>query len=301
MSSLIPHTTLEQWRVLQAVIDSGGFARAAELLNRSQSSISYTLSRLQQQLPLPILEQRGRNTVLTEAGEILLRRSRGLLEEAQKLERLADSMAAGWEAEIALAVELVFPPKILFAALRAFTEGCGEQSREVRLQLIESVLSGTDEALFSGEVDLVISARIPPGFLGRPLLTVDFVAVAQRDHPLHQLGRTLTMADLQAARQLVVRDSGLSRSQDIGWLGAEQRWTVSHMKTSIDAVKQGLGFAWLPEAQIEEELASGELLPLELREGGRHSGQLYLIYADYDSAGPAVRELAQLLEGLCKG
>jgi len=40
----IPRTTLEQWRVLQAIVEYGGFAQAAEALHRSQSSISYTIS-----------------------------------------------------------------------------------------------------------------------------------------------------------------------------------------------------------------------------------------------------------------
>ena len=46
----VPRVTLEQWRTLQAVIDSGGFAQAAEVLHRSQSSVSYTVARMQEQL-----------------------------------------------------------------------------------------------------------------------------------------------------------------------------------------------------------------------------------------------------------
>ncbi len=38
-----PRVTLDQWRTLQAVVDHGGFAQAAEALHRSQSSISYTV------------------------------------------------------------------------------------------------------------------------------------------------------------------------------------------------------------------------------------------------------------------
>ena len=294
----LARTTLEQWQVLQAVIDHGGFAQAAEALHRSQSSISYTLSRLQEQLPVAVLETRGRRTVLTEAGEELLRRSRGLTEEAAKLERLAASLGQGWEAELRLAVEAIFPSDILFAAMREFTAQCSGQ--ELRMQLIESVLSGTDEALFSGRVDLVISGRVPPGFVGEPLLVVDNLAVAHPNHPLHRTGAALRIEDLKSQRQLVVRDSGKARSQDVGWLGAEQRWTVSHIKTAIDAVKQGLGFAWLPELAISEELRSGVLKPLPLAEGGRERAQLYLIHADRDSIGPGQRELAAILQRRCQ-
>ena len=40
-------TTLDQWRALQAVVDFGGYAQAAEQLFRSQSTISYTVAKLQ--------------------------------------------------------------------------------------------------------------------------------------------------------------------------------------------------------------------------------------------------------------
>lgn len=299
MAYPFPRVTLEQWRILQAVVDHGGFAQAAEALSRSQSSVSYAIKNLQEQLPVPVLTQSGRKAELTEAGELLLRRARGLLREAQSIERLAANLAAGWESEIRLATEIVFPPERLLRALQRFADGCREHRREVRVQLIESVLSGTDEALLTRAADLVITARIPPGFLGQPLMTVEFLPVAHRDHPLHQLGRELTQQDLMAQRQIVVRDSGLSRKQDAGWLGAEQRWTVSHLKTSIQALSLGLGFAWVPVEHIRGELASGLLKPLPLAEGGSRRAELYLVFADPDSAGPGTRALAETLMSVC--
>lgn len=50
-------TTLEQWYLLDAVVNEGSFALAAEKNNRSQSSLSYQLSLLQQRLGLTLLQQ----------------------------------------------------------------------------------------------------------------------------------------------------------------------------------------------------------------------------------------------------
>lgn len=296
MTLKIPRVSLEQWAALQAVIDYGGFAQAAEALNKSQSSISYAIRKLQEQVPVPVLVQSGRRAVLTEAGEVLLRRARTLLDQAHSLERLAAGLAQGWESEVRLAVEIVFPPDLLLKSLGRFATDC----RASRVQLLESVLSGTNEALLSGEVDLVITAQVPPGFLGSPLLLIEFLAVAHPDHPLHKLGRPLTHHDLAGHRQLVVRDTGLRRKQDAGWLGAEERWTVSHLQTSIRAIRQGMGFAWLPRPHIEQELAAGTLKALPLTEGGLRRAQLYLVFADRDSAGPATHELARLLTESCQ-
>ena len=58
-----PRVTLDQWRTLQAVVDHGGFAQAAEALHRSQSSVSYTVARMQDQLGVPLLRIDGRRAV----------------------------------------------------------------------------------------------------------------------------------------------------------------------------------------------------------------------------------------------
>jgi DNA-binding transcriptional LysR family regulator len=287
----LPRTSLEQWAVLAAIVDEGGFAAAGEALDRSQSAVSYAVQQLQAELPVALTEPRGRRTMLTEAGATLLRRARAVLAEVESLEALAQSLAQGWEGEIRVAVDIVFPPALLYEALGAFGPVC----RSTRVEVLESVLSGTTEALLKREVDLAIVGQLPPGFLGTRLLAVEFVPVAHRDHALHALGRPVTLADLKGERQIVVRDSGTKRRLDAGWLGAEQRWTVSHVKTSIEMLKHGLGFAWIPREHIRAELASGVLAPLPLADGGSRVVELYLVYADRDGAGPATRELARLI------
>ena len=119
-------------------------------------------------------------------------------------------------------------------------------------------------------------------------------AAAHPDHPLHQLGRELTLQDLRKHRHLVIRDTG-SRRQSGSWLGAEQSWTVSHKATSIHAAVMGLGFAWFAEDTVRGELERGVLKPLPLREGGERWADLYLVFADRDYAGPGALRLAALI------
>ena len=65
-------TTLDAWEILQTVVQLGGFAPAAEKLNRSQSTISYAIGRLQDQLGVRLFEIHGRKAQLTELGRVLL-------------------------------------------------------------------------------------------------------------------------------------------------------------------------------------------------------------------------------------
>lgn len=286
-----PRITLDQWRAFQAVVDHGGYAQAAEALSKSQSTLSYAVQKLEHLLGVKVLVVEGRKAQLTEVGEVLLRRSRQLVDAALQLERVAGSLGQGVEPVISLAVEVIFPYDELLCLLAGFSE----RHPETRVELAEVVLSGGHDLMLEGKVDLLVSSLVPPGFVGEPLMLVPFNCVASPDHPLHQLERELTLEDLKQYRQIVTRDSGVQRRFSVSWLEAEQRWTVSNLSTAIKALAQGLGFAWVPSGHIEAELAQGALKPLPLREGGVRSAQLYLIYRDRDSAGPATRCMVELL------
>ena len=287
----IPHISLEQWRALITVVDAGGYAQAAEVLHKSQSAVTYAVQKIEQQLGVKAFEIQGRKAVLTPTGHMLYRRALALVSEAGDLEKAARTLSAGWEAEIGLAVEILFPTWLLIDCLARF----GEESPQTRVEVIESVLGGTPEALLKGQAELAISPRIPPGFAGDPLMTMQIVAVAAPGHPLHQLGRELTYRDLRGHRHLTVRDTGAHRDRQAVSVEVEKRWTVSHLATAIEAVTRGHGFSWFPVERIRDELEAGTLKPLPLREGLEKKVELYLILADPDFAGPGVRRLAEIL------
>jgi DNA-binding transcriptional LysR family regulator len=184
--------------------------------------------------------------------------------------------------------------RALLAVVDAGGYAQAAEQPQTRIELYETVLSGTEEALLQRKVDLAICSRVPPGFAGDPLIRMRFVAAAHPDHPLHQLGRELTLQDLREHRHLVIRDSGSQRRSG-SWVGAEQTWTVSHKATSIHAACMGLGFAWFPGDTIRNELEHGLLKPLRLREGSERSVELYPLFADRDYAGSGALRLAQLI------
>jgi len=285
-----PRIGLEQWRTLIAVVDAGGYAQAAEALHKSQSAVTYAVQKLEAVLDVKAFEMQGRKAVLTPTGQLLYRRARALLDEAGGLEKAARSLAAGWEPEIRVAVEVLFPTWLILECLDRF----GAEAPDTRIELLESVISGTQEAMVSGYATLAIAGRIPPGFSGDALIRLRLVPAASPQHPLHHLQRKVTLKDLRAHRQLVVRETGQTREART-LVEATQRWTVSNMSTSIIAARAGYGYAWLPEYKIRDELAAGTLRALPLREGGERFAELYLVYADRDAAGPGTLRLAEII------
>lgn len=285
-----PKISLEQWRCLVAVVDAGGYTQAATLLHKSQSAVTYGVQKLEQLLGVKALAVIGRKAQLTTSGEVLYRRAKALLDEAGALEGAAGKLAVGWESEIRLAVEIIFPTWMLLQCFARFAE----EQPQTRVELYETVLSGTEEALLERSVDLAICSRVPAGFGGDPLMRLRFLPMAHPQHPLHQLGRELTLQDLRQHRHLIIRDTGSQRRSG-SWVGAEQSLTVSHKATSIHAAGMGLGFAWFPEDTVRGELERNELKPLPLREGAERWGELYLVFADRDYAGRGALRLADLI------
>ena len=286
-----PHVTLEQWRALAAVVDAGGYAQAAERLHKSQSALTYAVQKIEAQLGVEAFTIQGRKAVLTPTGQLLYRRALALLDDAAGAERAAKALSAGWEAEIRIAAEILFPTWLLLHCLDRF----GTESPHTRIEVIESVLGGTGEALLQRQADLAISPQVPPGFSGAPLMRIRGIPVAHPGHPLHHKDRKLTLRDLRAYRHLIVRDSGTRRDGRALSLEVEQRWTVSSMSTSILAARMGYGFAWFAEDLIRDELAAGTLKPLPIAEGVERFGDLYLIVADPDAAGPGTLRLATII------
>jgi len=305
----IPRISLEQWAAFKAVVDEGSFALAADALNKSQSSISYAISRLNDQLPRPVLRQEGRRAVLTEEGRVMYRRASQLLQHAEETEDFARQQAQGQEAEVTVALDALLDVRRILPALEAVST----HYPFTRVRILETSLSGTQEALLQKQADIVIGSQLPVGFLGTPVRQVRMIPVAHPDHPLFHRDVSAIkircqeagaqpdpLADpdgihdreLQVYRQIVLRDSGQKRQQDAGWLGSEQRWTVSHFSTSLKILRSGLAFAFVPYDWVEDDLKAGRLRQLPLAIGGERLIELYLVLASKEAAGPVTRRLA---------
>ena len=283
-----PRITLEQWRALQAVVEAGGYAQGAELIHKSQSTVTYAVQKIERLLGVRAFGLQGRKAVLTEAGQVLYRRARMLLEEAALLERGAAAMAADWQPELSIAVEVIFPTWLLLQSLEEFAR----ERPETRIEIYETVLAGTRELLDEGRVDFAIGSD-RAGIEGELLMRVSAVPVASPGHALHRLGRALTARDLKRHRRILIRDTAIRREREVA--GVETRWTVSNKATAIRALAMGLGYAWMMEDTIREELRSGALVPLPLANRVERGGNIHLAFSDPEFPGRDAVRLAEII------
>ena len=202
-------TTLEQWSLLERVVEAGSFAKAAEETHRSQSSVSYNLSLLQERLGVALLVPEGRRAVLTPAGELLLNQVKPLLKAFSYVETRAATLRNGMRTRLDLVVDSIFPRRRLFAILRQFQQ----QYPQTQVRLTE-VLENTRDDAINDEADvMVLTRRQDMTGLGEWLMNIDFVAVAHHQHPLFHLDAPLN--DDMRGRSFRLRTASPPRARPV--------------------------------------------------------------------------------------
>lgn len=277
-------STIEQWRMFKAVADFGGFQQAADHIHKSQSTVHHAVSKLEDVLGVTLIEVQGRKTRLTQVGEQLLRRVNYLLAEAERFENVAQNLKQGVESRLTVAVDEAFPKDVLYQSLVAVSD----EFPLVHMEVIETILTGANELLNKGMADIAISPFTLANELSEDICRINFIAVCGAEHPLAHKSK-VSPQDLKHHRQIVLRDSGVDSKTDVGWLGSEQRWTVTHLATSIELIQNNLGFAWLPQRSIAEHLQYGQLVPIQLQRGATRSNNFYLNFRDAEVLGPVAR------------
>ena len=284
-------TTLDAWEILQTVVQLGGFAPAAEKLNRSQSTISYAIGRLQEQLGVRLFEIHGRKALLTEVGRVLLADAEPHLAGFHQLEQRARLMASGGASEIRLSVDSIFPNDRLFAALASFSRGYPH----VRPKLRQGTFLSADAEFSLHNAQLCVTGLMSRELYVKPILVIGMIAVVRSDHPLLSIRRRLSRSDLMQ-HMLVTIESAVSGSlKHQPRLPAQRVLPVGTIESAIAAVRSGLCFGWLPKYRIQAELDQGDFVALPLPAGQTREVRLNLVCRDLSASNAEVNALAELL------
>lgn len=261
---------LDALQILDAIDRRGSFAAAGKELHKVPSTISYTVAKLEEDLGVQVFERLGPKVALTPAGQELLKEGRYLLKAAQDLEHRVRRVASGWETEFTIGMDSMLSPLGLRDDIRAFYD----VTRHTHLSLMLDALSGTWEALLEGRVDLLAGAAgegpSGGGYVTEPMGAIPFVFAVAPTHPLAQIKRPLTKADMQAHRAVAVADSARKlTARTVGMLFGQDALTVPDMRTKYAYQVAGLGFGFLPEAYARTAIEAGRLIECEVEEPRR--------------------------------
>ncbi|MFJ9450723.1 MULTISPECIES: LysR substrate-binding domain-containing protein [unclassified Herbaspirillum] len=259
--------SLDALLILDAIDRRGSFSAAGLELHRVPSTISYTVSKLEQDLGVQVFDRQGPKVVLTRAGEELLKEGRYLLKAAEDLEHRVRRVASGWETEFTIGLDSLYSAASLESDIVAFYQ----VADRTRLRIARESLAGTWEALLDRRVDLLIAAPgegpAGGGYVAEQIGTVKFVFVVAPHHPLAKMDKVLSKADLHPYRAISVADSARKMPpRTVGLLFGQDTLTVPDMRSKYALQLAGVGFGFLPEPCVQKSIASGALIAKEVEQ-----------------------------------
>ncbi|MBA2778472.1 LysR substrate-binding domain-containing protein [Billgrantia kenyensis] len=170
----------ELLRTFVAIVDHGGFTRAAQAVNRTQSAVSMQIKRLEEDvIQRPLFERQGRQMHLTSEGTTLLGYARRILAlQGEALNMLREPDMVG---RVRIGVPDDFVMRFLPGILKSFSQSWPLVDVEVQCAP-SSELLGRQQ----GSLDLSIVTREVGQEIGTILRREETVWVVAESHPVHR-------------------------------------------------------------------------------------------------------------------
>jgi len=247
--------------MLQVIAETGSFAAAARASNMVPSALTYRVRQMEEALDVLLFDRSSRQAHLTEAGAELLREGAHLLADIDAIANRVKRVATGWEPQFTIAVDSIIDHATVMELCTTFFR----LNPPTRLRLRAEVLSGTLEALTSGQAELalgvVMDTNTKTGMQRQLLGAVRFVFAVAPHHPLATASEPISDEVILQHRAVAVADSvqhgaGLS----IGLLAGQDVFTVTGMPAKMDAQIRGLGIGFLPTCLAQPYIDTGRLI-----------------------------------------
>lgn len=257
--------TLDQLRLFLAVVDEGSFNAAARKLGRAISVVSYGIVTLETQLGVTLFDREGsKKPVLTPAGKAMLAQARAVADDVDALIAGVRNYNQGLEAELGLAIDVMFPTHLVAEVLREFQQ----LYPTVQLRLHVETLGAIAAMVIDGSAELGISG---PELVALPDLErevigqIEMLPVAAPDHPLARM-ETIPPGEARKHRQLVLTDrSKLTAGRDFSVFAAST-WRLGDLGARHALLREGIGWGNMPSHLVETDIAQGRLVRLSLPE-----------------------------------
>ena len=176
------HLQFRHLKTIKAIHEQGGLARAAEVLNITQSALSHQVKALEDQVGMELFIRRSKPLKLSKAGFKLLELAEKVLPQIAATEADFTTLRDGESGRMHIAIECHACFEWLFPALEAFRKDWAAVDVDIKPGMAFDALP----ALMEEKVDIVISSDPEelPGIIFEPLFNYTPTFVCATDHPL---------------------------------------------------------------------------------------------------------------------
>lgn len=258
---------LKYLNTFRVVVEEGSFSKAAERLNYTQSTITFQIGQLEQELSARLFEKIGRKMVLTEAGERLRPYVDEVLQSVDRLRCFEEDLAR-CRGELRIGVAETQLCCRLPDVLKEFHR----RAPEARLFLRSMNCYEIRDELLRGTLDLGVFYEEVGGFgsglAARPMGRFETVLVASPETKARfpdfiTPDRSLPVPFIINEPNCIFRQifERYLRERDIRLDHTIELWSIPTIK---NLVKSDVGVSYLPRFTVREELESGELAEIPL-------------------------------------
>ncbi len=251
---------------LAAIVEEGGFERAAQRLSITQSAVSQRLRALESQVGT-VLIVRSRPLKPTSAGQLLLKHTKMLRLLRADLERdlkeLAPSSLGGAREEERISIA-INADSIATWALPALTE-LAQQG--LPMEIITDDQDFTHEWLREGQVLGCVTTlkQALRGCRVVPLGAMDYIAVAQADYAQTHLPKGLTPHNFREVPFIAFNRKDDGQSEFVSKAFGLKRVTLNQLfvpssEGQVRALLAGWGVSILPELLVRSQMAQGHIV-----------------------------------------
>ncbi|GAC1437672.1 MAG: LysR family transcriptional regulator [Chloroflexota bacterium] len=264
-----PPPTLAHLRAFCAVVEHGGFAAAAEVLDTSQPAISLHVRALERHYRLTLLRRLPRGVRMTEAGEAVYRQATTMLRALAAMDEEMAALHGLDHGHLAIGGSTTVANYVLPALLGAFKEAYPAVAVALVVENTE-VIAGrvAGHTLALAFIEGPVPVAYAPALQVAPLRDDDLVLVTPARGPLARRA-PVPLADL-ATLPFLMREPGSGTrqvlEQALGEAGACVRvhLELGHTEAIKTAVGLGLGVSILSRQAVAHECRTGELRAVQV-------------------------------------
>lgn len=275
---MLDRLTLDQLRAVIAVAETGSFSAAARKLGRVQSAISQSIQSLEDTLGIELFDRNAKTPKLNETGRVLLQDAYGLVHGAEALRARAESIANNMEPELTLAIDSMFPNKLLMEALCDF----GREYPNVAVTLFTEGLGAAEQRIRDGVARLGIYSPLstaPSNDLEwEPMTSIEMIPVAGTSHPLAHETSPIERHTLENYIQLVLTDRTPLSQNLRGGIVSLKIWRFADLGTRLEFLLAGFGWCNMPRHLVEDHIRAGRLKELALRDRANIALPMHIVY-----------------------
>ena len=283
----------DQLEVLDAIVRLGSFNAAAKSLHRVQSAISYSIKTLESDLGVALFSREGYRPQLTQAGQAIYRKSQTVLSALEELRLLAERMRQGQEPMVRLDLSPICPTGLITPILKHIANEYPQTQLKISMEIF-----GGEALVLNDEADMTLTDQMQPhpSLEWHHTLSIPMVAVISSKHPLARGNRSPDELEMSKHFQIVVRSqSQYTEARSFGVMQGNMTWRVNDFPTKRQLLLDGLGWGHMPQLMISQDLASGDLIELDLDFLPKNTARLRLVRKRHKPHGPVATRLWDLL------